>query len=108
MIASFKLSLFTQCFVQHLSFSYEYDPEQFAGTQIPLLVIGTKFDQAEGMRNQGKIRSSSVADEFGADQFYLVSRLSGNVCVETFYVVQSKVTQNSAMRTLIHMYIIEM
>ena len=52
---------------------YDYDPEEFAGNQIPLLVIGTKADQAENMRDKGKSRTSSVAEEFGADQFDLVS-----------------------------------
>ncbi|XP_053396414.1 rab-like protein 3 isoform X1 [Mercenaria mercenaria] len=50
---------------------YDYDPEEFAGNQIPLLVIGTKADQAENMRDKGKSRTSSVAEEFGADQFDL-------------------------------------
>ncbi|XP_060606922.1 rab-like protein 3 isoform X2 [Ruditapes philippinarum] len=49
----------------------DYDPEEFAGNQIPLLVIGTKADQAENMRDKGKSRTSSVAEEFGADQFDL-------------------------------------
>lgn len=57
---------------------YDYDPEEFAGNQIPLLVIGTKADQAENMRDKSKSRSSSVAEEFGADQFDLVSLLCFN------------------------------
>jgi len=44
--------------------------EQFAGNQVPLLVIGTKADQAENMR--GKSSTSSVAEDFGAEQFHLV------------------------------------
>ncbi|XP_052809977.1 rab-like protein 3 isoform X1 [Mya arenaria] len=54
---------------------FEMDPEQFAGNQIPLLVIGTKAEQVETMRNKGKSRGSSVADEFGADQIDLDSQI---------------------------------
>ncbi|KAL4233170.1 Rab-like protein 3 [Mactra antiquata] len=50
---------------------YDYDPEEFAGNQIPLLVIGTKADQAETIRDKSKSRTSSMAEEFGADQFDL-------------------------------------
>jgi len=50
----------------------EMDPEQFAGNQVPLLVIGTKADQAERMRDKGKTHESSFADDFGADTFDLV------------------------------------
>ena len=53
-------------------FRYDYDPEEFAGNQIPLLVVGTKLDQAEGIREKNKKRLSSVAEDFGADQFDLV------------------------------------
>lgn len=52
----------------------DFDPEEFAGNQIPLLVIGTKADQAENIRDKGKTRSSSIAEEFGADQFNLDSQ----------------------------------
>ena len=37
-------------------YRYDYDPEQFAGNQIPVLAIGTKADQAEGMRDKNKTR----------------------------------------------------
>ena len=55
---------------------YDYDPEQFAGNQLPVLVIGTKADQAETIREKALSRVSSVAEECGADQFNLVSQLS--------------------------------
>ena len=50
----------------------DYDPEQFAGNQIPVLVIGTKVDQAESIREKAVSRVSTVAEECGADQFNLV------------------------------------
>ncbi|XP_052241140.1 rab-like protein 3 isoform X2 [Dreissena polymorpha] len=48
---------------------FDLDSEQFVGNQLPLLVIGTKADQTETIRD--KNRQSSVAEEFGADQFDL-------------------------------------
>ncbi|XP_064627627.1 rab-like protein 3 [Lineus longissimus] len=47
---------------------YEFDPEQFVGNQIPILVIGTKNDLAEKVRIQGRHRASSIAEECGADE----------------------------------------
>ena len=41
-----------------------------------MLVIGTKADQAETIREKALSRVSSVAEECGADQFNLVSQLS--------------------------------
>ena len=55
---------------------YDYDPEQFAGNQLPVLVIGTKADQAESIREKALSRVSSVAEECGADQFNLVSGIT--------------------------------
>ena len=53
-------------------FSYSYDPEQFAGTHTPILVIGTKLDQAQVVRENALKRSSSIAEECGADEINLV------------------------------------
>ncbi|KAK3603301.1 hypothetical protein CHS0354_025906 [Potamilus streckersoni] len=50
---------------------YEFDPEQFAGSQVPILVIGTKLDLAESIREKGVSRSSSIAEECGADEINL-------------------------------------
>jgi hypothetical protein len=50
----------------------EIDPETFAGNQIPILVIGTKADSAEILREQSVNRMSSVAEECGADELKLV------------------------------------
>ncbi|KAL5010096.1 hypothetical protein ScPMuIL_012401 [Solemya velum] len=49
---------------------YNYDPEQFAGTQIPILVVGTKADLAQTLRESSFSRSS-VAEESGADEINL-------------------------------------
>jgi Rab-like protein 3 len=46
---------------------YDYDPEQFAGNQMPILVVGTKADLAKTLREKVISRSSSIAEECGAD-----------------------------------------
>ncbi|GFR62063.1 rab-like protein 3 [Elysia marginata] len=51
--------------------SYSFDPEQFVGNQIPILVIGTKADLAESLRERNALRPSSIADECSADEFNL-------------------------------------
>jgi len=58
-----------------LSVRYEYDPEQFADNQIPLMVIGTKADLAQSLRENVKIHTSSVAEECGAEELNLVCLL---------------------------------
>lgn len=62
-------------------YRYDYDPEQFAGNQTPVLVVGTKADQAERLRENVLSRASSVAEECGADEInlvkYLMSRKDG-------------------------------
>ena len=50
-----------------------YDPEQFAGSHIPMLVIGTKLDLAEAVRDSNLNRPSSIAEDCGADEINLVS-----------------------------------
>ena len=54
---------------------YEFDPEQFAGSSIPMLVIGTKLDLAQAVRDNKSQRTSSIAEECGADEINLVSSL---------------------------------
>jgi Rab-like protein 3 len=51
---------------------YDYDPEQFAGNQMPILVVGTKADLAKTLREKVISRSSSIAEECGADEMNLV------------------------------------
>jgi len=51
----------------------EFDPEQFIGSnRIPIFVIGTKMDSIEGARPSNS-RASSVAEECGADEIFVVS-----------------------------------
>ncbi|XP_013414758.1 rab-like protein 3 [Lingula anatina] len=50
----------------------DYDPEQFAGNQIPILVIGTKADLAETVKKETLLsRMSSIAEECCADEINL-------------------------------------
>ncbi|CAM1295481.1 RABL3 (predicted) [Pycnogonum litorale] len=53
--------------------SYDYDPEQFVGSNnIPILVIGTKFDLTSEMKTLPRTnRYSTIADECGADEINL-------------------------------------
>ncbi|PNF40995.1 Rab-like protein 3 [Cryptotermes secundus] len=53
----------------------DFDPEQFVGsTQIPILVIGTKSDLSEEVRTHSHRRSSTIAEECGADEIFLDCR----------------------------------
>ncbi|XP_033635808.1 rab-like protein 3 isoform X1 [Asterias rubens] len=56
----------------------EYDPEQFAGTRIPVLVVGTKHDQLDSTR-QTKLQTSVIAEECGADEINLDCTLARHV-----------------------------
>ncbi|CAH0407711.1 unnamed protein product [Chilo suppressalis] len=52
----------------------EVDPEQFLGsTQIPILVIGTKYDLAEEAQKKNQYRrlASSIAEQCGADEIFV-------------------------------------
>ena len=51
---------------------FSYDPEQFADTHTPILVIGTKVDLAQVVNNSVLKRSASIAEECGADELNLV------------------------------------
>lgn len=62
-----------------ISFS-DYDREQFADNQIPLLVIGTKLDQIpETKRNEVLTRTAFLAEDFNAEEINLVSILVTSV-----------------------------
>uniref|UniRef100_A0A5F8GC97 Rab-like protein 3 n=1 Tax=Monodelphis domestica TaxID=13616 RepID=A0A5F8GC97_MONDO len=51
----------------------DYDREQFAENQIPLLVIGTKLDQIhEAKRNEVLTRIAFLAEDFNAEEINLV------------------------------------
>ncbi|KAK2177729.1 hypothetical protein NP493_582g01034 [Ridgeia piscesae] len=49
----------------------EYDPEQFVGTSIPMLVIGTKMNLAQAAPELSRRRSSTIAEECAADEINL-------------------------------------
>ncbi|XP_070568181.1 rab-like protein 3 isoform X2 [Ptychodera flava] len=49
----------------------DYDPEQYAGSHIPILVVGTKLDQIDPRRESVLSRGSPVAEECGADEINL-------------------------------------
>lgn len=55
----------------------DYDREQFADNQIPLLVIGTKLDQIhETKRHEVLIRTAFLAEDFNAEEINLVCILT--------------------------------
>ncbi|XP_015178786.1 PREDICTED: rab-like protein 3 [Polistes dominula] len=50
----------------------DFDPEKFVGsTQIPILVIGTKLDLVSEVRSNMQRRTSTIAEECGADEIFL-------------------------------------
>lgn len=60
----------------YVSLIRDYDCEQFADNQIPLLVIGTKLDQIpETKRNEVLTRTAFLAEDFNAEEINLVSIL---------------------------------
>lgn len=51
----------------------DYDREQFAENQVPLLLIGTKFDQIpENKRSEVLTRISFLSEDFNAEEINLV------------------------------------
>lgn len=59
-------------FPSFTSFS-EYDREQFAENPVPLLLIGTKFDQIpENKRNEVLTRTGFLSEDFNAEEINLV------------------------------------
>lgn len=52
----------------------DYDREQFAENPVPLLLIGTKFDQIpENKRNEVLTRTAFLSEDFNAEEINLVS-----------------------------------
>lgn len=49
----------------------DFDREQFAGNQIPVIIIGTKLDQAGTARILSSSRGLNLAEEIGADMINL-------------------------------------
>lgn len=55
----------------------DYDREQFAENPVPLLLIGTKFDQIpENKRNEVLTRTAFLSEDFNAEEINLVCQLS--------------------------------
>lgn len=56
----------------------DFDPEKFVGsTQIPILVVGTKFDlisESNFIKSNVHRRSATIAEECGADEIFLDCR----------------------------------
>ena len=53
----------------------DYDAEQFAGSSIPILVVGTKLDLVPVSLTDSAPRTFSIAEECGADEINLVGYL---------------------------------
>lgn len=53
----------------------DFDPEKFVGsTQIPILVVGTKFDLISEVKSNVHRRSATIAEECGAEEIFLDCR----------------------------------
>ncbi|XP_012273240.1 rab-like protein 3 isoform X1 [Orussus abietinus] len=53
----------------------DFDPEKFVGsTQIPILAVGTKLDLVSEVRSNLHRRSSSIAEECGAEEMFVDCR----------------------------------
>lgn len=51
----------------------DYDREQFVENPVPLLLIGTKFDQIpENKRNEVLTRTAFLSEDFNAEEINLV------------------------------------
>lgn len=60
-----------------LNTSSDYDREQFADSSVPLLLIGTKFDQIpENKRNDVLTRTAFLSEDFNAEEINLVGEAS--------------------------------
>lgn len=71
----------------------DYDREQFADNQIPLLVIGTKLDQIhETKRHEVLIRTAFLAEDFNAEEINLVCVFT-NMCLHYILVKEALYSQ---------------
>lgn len=61
----------------HFSPHRDYDREQFAENPVPLLLIGTKFDQIpENKRSEVLTRTTFLSEDFNAEEINLVGQQS--------------------------------
>lgn len=73
----------------------DYDREQFADNQIPLLVIGTKLDQIhESKRHEVLTRTAFLAEDFNAEEINLVCVFT-NVCLGDILVKEASYSEQS-------------
>jgi len=66
-----KLSNKDSWFEFSIDIGEDYDSEQFAGNQIPVIIVGTKLDQAGTARILHSSRGLNLAEEIGADMMNL-------------------------------------
>lgn len=60
----------------------DYDREQFAENPVPLLLIGTKFDQIpENKRSDVLTRTTFLSEDFNAEEINLVRCLHKDVWI---------------------------
>lgn len=65
-----------RCWVIFFPPRSDYDREQFAENSVPLLLIGTKFDQiAETKRTEVLTRTAFLSEDFNAEEINLVGEL---------------------------------
>lgn len=58
----------------------EYDPEQFADNQVPILIVGTKMDQSGTSRTDSSVHGVNLAEEVGADSISLDCSKTREIC----------------------------
>uniref|UniRef100_A0A9J8A8X6 Rab-like protein 3 n=1 Tax=Cyprinus carpio carpio TaxID=630221 RepID=A0A9J8A8X6_CYPCA len=71
----------------------DYDREQFAENSVPLLIIGTKFDQIpENKRNDVLTRTAFISEDFNAEEINLVCAFQYcyNVSTQTNIILSKK------------------
>lgn len=67
----------------------DYDREQFAENPVPLLLIGTKFDQIpENKRNEVLTRTAFLSEDFNAEEINLVGQHTLNGKIKN-YILQN-------------------
>ena len=85
-----------------LSGCSDYDREQFAENPVPLLLIGTKFDQIpENKRSEVLTRTAFLSEDFNAEEINLVSRQTDRQTVLYWSKTHSTWTINIHVNTKI-------
>lgn len=72
-----------------MSLLRDYDREQFAENPVPLLLIGTKFDQIpENKRSEVLTRTAFLSEDFNAEEINLVGQ---HISVERKRITLSRI-----------------